>query len=1726
MKKISLLLWGCLACALSQAQSSFIPYNTLFSNSSIRFDSAIGIAVSQLQTANPNDTFEGGVSNAFKRWNNFWDDRVSNNPPSGLTKQQPSNIAYGYYLKTGYSTACNQNSFQGQWKCIGPFNSSFNSGMEMQGRIDQVWINPSDTNEILVGSNGGGVWKTTNAGQSWHNITDGVGVNSFLIPGTLGVNSMAVDPLDYDNICIATGVYSLKDINTWTYGIGMLITTDGGTTWQEDAGLTGAGFFKIGNAIKKVAFKPGTHQMIAIYENNRILYRSSIVDNWQDVSTSFGSGVGVTDFEFSLVDPDVVAFSTTDGKIWRYDISANSWVSIPAVSPSGTTLAAEGIKDMTLTSADNAIALVYLANGSVSIWSTSIFSNTWNQVNASISRASATSIQVSPSNASIIYVGHETGRGGDIQRSTDGGVTFNSISGSAHGDTRCITLLSSTNTSNGINDVVYFGTDGGIVKKRWGQVSCISITGDSLCVTQFHGMSGAELDDRIVVGGAQDNGIFNFVKQRTTQWDNALWGDGYRVKFGNINPQGLGSVNYPRLNAFDFTSNILVPSLVDIPNPFGGVDPECNAIWADCANSHRQISFTNSNTAYTAYRSIFRNDITGTSGWADAFNSEPLDNQPTLDAVGRRIAAFKISQADSNVVYIAYRREAYGNPTESAQVNNPRAKLFVSQNAFTSGTPTWVNITPPVVEQYRIMDIEIDPNNPERIWVALGNIDDNHTESPSIVGTDTVKRVFYSSDFGQSWKNVSNGLSALPVNKIVYQEGSDDILYAGTDVGVFKWNKVTNKWECFSEDMPPCIIMELEINYCSGKLRAATYGRGMWETSLFSPTDVVGTSNEINVNTTWNTSRSIKGNVRIKSGKTLTIQKNGTIKPTIYMAKNSKIIVEQGAQLIIDGAILTNSCEDCQWSGIEIWGNVGQVQTTSNQGFAWIKDATIQHAINAIKNWDGTNFATTGGIIKVDNSKFLNNSTSVSIQHYSYNSAWSAIYKNYAANFTNDTFDINNEFKGGSTSPFNEHVSLNHVDGVRFNGCQFLNRNQTPSLKGTGVGIKARDAGFYVRKLCNLSICTDKCRFKGLTFGIYTEATNNTLYGASIDQAVFDSCTFGIKINKQDFVQVTRDSFIIGRGKSGDVSGTECFKNVGLFVTGTCSPIVEDNIFAGVTTPGIENLGVIMQSTGEADKQVYHNSFTSLGRGILAINNNKDRNITTSPFPPTSPAWFTGLRILCNSFQSNSKDIHVDANGSIVNAAWKINEGIAAYQGDPSKPAGNTFPTSGITHIDNTGNFINYFYASSQPNSNPANITYCAKYSINVNPSCTSRNGTFDLPLGNSQTNGIKNVGVAKRVGLLSALSQYESLLDNGDTEAMKSYINGKTLADSATVRTTLLGLSPYLSDELLKHVANANVLHPGVFAKILIANPDVMRDGHLLEFFLDNHPGLIATEQIADIEDSYDNTTARTTKEGQISTLTAEMQLAATQVITNMLLDTVAAPVDSMVAWLNFVGTVNSEYAKASYYAGLGDYTEADNILSDLPTKYTLTLDEETEYNQYLQMWTTIKDIYTDGRTFEQMSTPELTTFTILHDASIPNDRINVITGTITGIPLSPQWKIPCNLTKYVGHMKQGTTQTSPNRTKANKGIQRNIEKRNVFNVYPNPATDLVTFDFRVPLTKEPVVITITNVAGQTIETFTSETNFGNIRWNTQNISSGVYMYKITTDKLLLETGRVVISK
>ena len=100
--------------------------------------------------------------------------------------------------------------------------------------------------------------------------------------------------------------------------------------------------------------------------------------------------------------------------------------------------------------------------------------------------------------------------------------------------------------------------------------------------------------------------------------------------------------------------------------------------------------------------------------------------------------------------------------------------------------------------------------------------------------TDGAK-VYESTDSGDSWNNISGNLPNVPVNSIVYQTGTDDGLYVGTDLGVFYTDNSYSNWQPFSTGLPAVQVMELEIHYGTGKLRAATYGRGLWETGLFVP---------------------------------------------------------------------------------------------------------------------------------------------------------------------------------------------------------------------------------------------------------------------------------------------------------------------------------------------------------------------------------------------------------------------------------------------------------------------------------------------------------------------------------------------------------------------------------------------------------------------------------------------------------------------------------------------------------------------------------------------------------------------------------------------------------------------------------------------------------------------------------------------------------------------------
>ena len=92
-----------------------------------------------------------------------------------------------------------------------------------------------------------------------------------------------------------------------------------------------------------------------------------------------------------------------------------------------------------------------------------------------------------------------------------------------------------------------------------------------------------------------------------------------------------------------------------------------------------------------------------------------------------------------------------------------------------------------------------------------------------------------SSDTGHTWVNYTTGLPNLPVNSIVYQNASNDGLYVGTDVGVYFRDNDAASWQSFFTSLPNVDVEELEIAYGIGKIRAATNGRGLWESDVAVP---------------------------------------------------------------------------------------------------------------------------------------------------------------------------------------------------------------------------------------------------------------------------------------------------------------------------------------------------------------------------------------------------------------------------------------------------------------------------------------------------------------------------------------------------------------------------------------------------------------------------------------------------------------------------------------------------------------------------------------------------------------------------------------------------------------------------------------------------------------------------------------------------------------------------
>ncbi|MFM8489896.1 MAG: WD40/YVTN/BNR-like repeat-containing protein, partial [Bacteroidota bacterium] len=291
---------------------------------------------------------------------------------------------------------------------------------------------------------------------------------------------------------------------------------------------------------------------------------------------------------------------------------------------------------------------------------------------------------------------------------------------------------------------------------------------------------GVSQTTNAVIAGLQDNGTK--LRSANGTWTDELGGDGMECAIDYSNAQYM----YGELYYGDFfRSSNGGTSWTDI-NP-GGQDG--TGAWV----TPYIISSNNPATLYIGYNDVYKTTDRGNTWTAISTSLSTSDLTVLADA-----------PSDANVIY-AGRSSA----------------LYRTINGGTN----WATMTIPAGAG-NLTYLCVSPTDANVIYATMSN----YTAG---------SKVYKSTNGGTSWTNISGTLPNVPANCIIYQKGSPEGLYVGMDVGVYYRDNITNAWALVGTGLPNVIVEELEIKYDTGKLRAATYGRGLWETDINCVSPVV-----------------------------------------------------------------------------------------------------------------------------------------------------------------------------------------------------------------------------------------------------------------------------------------------------------------------------------------------------------------------------------------------------------------------------------------------------------------------------------------------------------------------------------------------------------------------------------------------------------------------------------------------------------------------------------------------------------------------------------------------------------------------------------------------------------------------------------------------------------------------------------------------------------------------
>ena len=742
---------------------------------------------------------------------------------------------------------------------VGASNGNSRDGVNQvaSGRIRAIWVDLSDAsgNTVWVGGIGGGLWKTTNFKSSPATWTP---INDFFT--NLSIGSICQDPTNNNIMYFGTGE---KTFNTDAIrGVGVWKSTDHGVTWNVLAATTN--YFNVSKVLCDASgnLYVGTIQSNTGGGTNGFFRSTNGGTSFTNISPSSPVGIStrVSDFVISSTGKLHLSLgyynSATPGYKYASNpatVTSGTWTAATTSYPVGSTtnvncvLACKGDTVYALPS-DNTynVTAIYRSTDGGAHWAATASSPPNNSSTGFCSGQGwyCLAADVNPTNANNVIIGSL-----DCYSTTDGGATWNQISDwvagvgatgqYVHADQQIIKWYAA-------NEVL-IGNDGGIFYSS-DQGSTFNDRNNGLRIKQFYSCDFHPSQTDYFIAGAQDNGCHQFSSSGMNTTTEVTGGDGGNVHIDQQNPLvQIGSYTYNNYRLS--TDGGTTWNYYNLSNSGKFINP------TDYDNTNKQL--------YGAY------SANNYSRW-DPLSSPGSLTTTSLPALGGSIiSTVTVSPHITRRVYFG------------TDVTGGTSKVIKCDSAH--GTPVSSDITGTLPTSLYVSCVAVGPNASDNDLIVTYSSYDA-----------SLRHVFYSTNGGTTWTNISGNLPDMPVRWAIFDPASNTKAWIATETGVWSTtaiNGASTVWTA-SPGFPTVRTDMIKYRPFDQTLVAATHGRGLWTESLaivLGINDFVlqGKWNDQSALLSWNYSGTIATSFDIESSTNgVDFTKAGTVSGSTYTFLN------------------------------------------------------------------------------------------------------------------------------------------------------------------------------------------------------------------------------------------------------------------------------------------------------------------------------------------------------------------------------------------------------------------------------------------------------------------------------------------------------------------------------------------------------------------------------------------------------------------------------------------------------------------------------------------------------------------------------------------------------------------------------------------------------------------------------------------------------------------------